>query len=101
MSAYEDGFAVAGPVGSARANPLGVYDLGGNVAEWVQDYYTIYPAHSGPPERDPMGPEDGAYRVIRGSSWRYWSVTQLRLAYRDYGDESRVDVGFRIARYVD
>jgi len=101
MSAYRDGFEVAAPVGRAKANPLGLYDLGGNVAEWVQDYYTIYPAHSGTPARDPIGPADGEYRVIRGSSWKGWSVTQLRLAYRDYASEGRVDVGFRIARYAD
>jgi formylglycine-generating enzyme required for sulfatase activity len=100
MSAYNDGFAVSAPVGSANPNGAGLYDLGGNVAEWVQDFYTIYPRRSTGSLRNPMGPQDGAHHVIRGSSWMHWSVTQLRFAYRDYGTEGRVDVGFRIVRYV-
>jgi formylglycine-generating enzyme required for sulfatase activity len=39
-------------------------------------------------------------RVIRGSSWKSSAVTELRLAYRDYGDGKRNDLGFRIARYA-
>ena len=42
----------------------------------------------------------GALRVIRGSSWRNAAVTELRVAYRDYGDGKRNDLGFRIARYA-
>ena len=41
------------------------------------------------------------FRVIRGSSWRQAGVTELRLSYRDYGVDPRVDLGFRIARNVD
>ena len=43
---------------------------------------------------------DGGLRVIRGSSWKSSAVTELRLAYRDYGDGKRNDLGFRIARYA-
>ncbi len=42
----------------------------------------------------------GPLRVIRGSSWRHSAVTELRLAFRDYGDVKRNDLGFRIARYA-
>jgi formylglycine-generating enzyme required for sulfatase activity len=39
--------------------------------------------------------------VIRGSSWRHATVTELRAAFRDYGDGRRDDLGFRIARYAE
>jgi formylglycine-generating enzyme required for sulfatase activity len=100
MLSYRDGFPVAAPVGSNAANPLGLFDVGGNVAEWVHDRYRIYPnTTASAVAKDPMGPEAGGLRVIRGSSWKHASPAQLRLAYRDYGNEAREDVGFRIARY--
>ena len=100
LLSYRDGFPVASPVGANGANQLGLFDVGGNVAEWVHDRYRIYPrSSSAAPVKDPKGPETGGLRVIRGSSWKAASKTQLRLAYRDYGKEGREDVGFRIARY--
>ena len=100
LLSYRDGFPVASPVGANGANKLGLFDVGGNVAEWVHDRYRIYPrSSSAAPVKDPKGPETGGLRVIRGSSWKTASETQLRLAYRDYGKEGREDVGFRIARY--
>ena len=47
-----------------------------------------------------IGPEQGDYHVIRGSSWAHGTVTDLRLSFRDYGTEPRDDVGFRVARFV-
>lgn len=96
---YDDGYAVTAPGERFAVNPLGIYDLGGNVAEWCHDRYTIY-SSGGPRVKDPLGPTTGRYYVIRGSSWRDASITELRLSYRDYGDKPRPDVGFRIARYV-
>jgi formylglycine-generating enzyme required for sulfatase activity len=49
---------------------------------------------------DPAAAGAGAVRVIRGSSWQQSGVTELRLAFRDYGDGRRNDLGFRIARYA-
>lgn len=98
---YDDGFAVTAPVGSFPANGKGLYDLGGNVAEWVSDYYGIKTGLSLSLETDPAGPTEGSHHVIRGSSWGHGTVTDLRLAFRDYNSESRHDVGFRVARYVD
>ena len=72
------------------------------VAEWVNDYYSIYPsAASTTLDRDPLGPEEGDYHVIRGSSWMDSTITELRLSYRDYGNKRRSALGFRIARYSD
>ena len=97
---YRDGFVATAPVGSFPPNALGLFDLGGNVAEWVHDLYSLY-AGAGGVERDPTGPADGEYRVIRGAGWMHDSVTELRLSYRDYGVDPRPDVGFRIARFLD
>jgi formylglycine-generating enzyme required for sulfatase activity len=98
---YNDGFAVAAPVGSFAANTVGIFDLGGNVAEWIQDYYEIGRSDSAGVSVDPLGPEDGRFHVIRGPSWRSATVTDLRLAARDYGDEPEDYVGFRIARNLE
>jgi hypothetical protein len=48
-----------------------------------------------------MGPADGRFHVIRGSSWMDATISELRLTYRDYSDKAGADVGFRIARYAD
>ncbi len=98
LPGYDDGYASTSPVGTFAANVLGIYDGGGNVAEWVQDYYSVPTPGQVNPINDPKGPERGANRVIRGSSWQHAGVTELRLSYRDYGNNGRVDVGFRIAR---
>ncbi len=97
---YDDGFPVTAPVGSFAPSPLGLFDLGGNAAEWVHDRYTVGTTGA-PVALDPTGPPDGQYHVIRGSSWRQGGISELRLAYRDFGDSGRLDVGFRVARYAD
>lgn len=101
LPGYNDGYASTSPVGTFPANVLGIYDGGGNVAEWVQDYYSVPTPGQVNPLIDPRGPARGANRVIRGSSWRHAGVTELRLSYRDYGNSGRVDLGFRIARTAD
>jgi len=95
---YSDGFAGTAPVGHFKPGPAGFFDLAGNVAEWVHDYYGIMAAKASEP--DPTGPAAGKHHVIRGSSWMQASVSALRWTYRDYGTEPRPDVGFRCARYA-
>lgn len=97
---YDDGFAASAPVGKFPANALGLHDLGGNVAEWIHDYYTVS-VDASTVAVDPTGPDDGKQHVIRGSSWKNSSVTELRLSARDFGDNPRNDLGFRLARYVE
>ena len=99
IGSYNDGYPVTAPVATFPPSPIGIYDLGGNVAEWVNDRYSVA-AGSASTLIDPVGPAEGQYHVIRGSSWRQSSISELRLAYRDFGDRGRLDVGFRIARYA-
>ena len=100
LQGYDDRYAVTSPVGAFPANALGFFDLGGNVAEWVHDVYSI-PDAGAAPERDPAGPATGDLHVILGSSYLQGTVTELRLSYRDYGTKPRTDVGFRVARYTE
>jgi formylglycine-generating enzyme required for sulfatase activity len=97
---YDDGYPATAPVGSLTPNALGLFHLGDNVAEWVHDFYTMTPSLPGDVERDPTGPTEGEYHVIRGASWMLSTVTELRLSFRDYGKEARPDLGFRVARYA-
>jgi formylglycine-generating enzyme required for sulfatase activity len=99
LTDYDDGYPVTAPVGSFTANPGGYFDLGGNVAEWTHDLYTVQP-RSEAAAVDPATNDQGTLHVIRGSSWKSAAVTELRLAYRDYGEGRRNDLGFRIARYA-
>lgn len=100
LATLDDGFAVSAPVGSFPANARGLVDLGGNVAEWVHDFYEV-PLPDAAPARDPLGPARGSAHVIRGPSWRHGGLVELRLAYRDQGAAGRDDVGFRLARYAE
>ena len=70
-------------VGQKQANGYGLYDTLGNVWEWVNDWYDEnYYQYS--PAQDPMGPESGEYRVLRGGSWFYFPRlvrVSVRLAF--------------------
>ncbi len=100
LNNYNDGEVVSAAVGSFRANHNRLYDMGGNVAEWVHDVYAI-PSASGTTMIDPLGAASGDNYVIRGAAWTHAKLSELRLSYRDYGQAGRDDVGFRIARYAE
>ncbi len=98
---YNDGYAVAAPPAKFKPNQPGLHDMGGNVAEWCHDYYSIYTYAPEKTYTDPAGPGEGKHHVIRGSSWKSGSISTLRLAYRGYDDDRREDVGFRVCRYLN
>ncbi len=101
ITGYDDGYRVAAPVGSFPANPLGLYDMGGNVFEWMTDRYSIYVVGPDHVSIDPIGPRAGESYVIRGASWLSVKIPDLRLAARDSASNARPDIGFRIARYAE
>jgi formylglycine-generating enzyme required for sulfatase activity len=101
LPSYDDGYASTAAVGTFPANALGIHDGGGNVAEWVNDLYTVPTPGQTKAVVDPHGPDRGTHHVIRGSSWRHAGISELRLSYRDFGTDPRTDVGFRLARNVE
>ena len=88
------------PVGSfpTGISPYGVYNMAGNVQEWVADFHgEDYYAHS--PKSNPRGPEEGKFRVLRGGSWRHQKSHLVLSANRNYQvpDYCSNFVGFRCA----
>ncbi|MDT8320654.1 MAG: PEGA domain-containing protein [Xanthomonadales bacterium] len=101
LAEYDDGHIVSANVGSFPAGNKGLFDMGGNVAEWTHDFYDTAIGANTRGSVDPLGPEDGEFHVIKGSSWAHGTITELRLSYRDYDVKAREDLGFRLARYLD
>ena len=66
------------PVDSFSENPYGLYNMHGNVSEWVWDYYGGYPADE---QKDPVGPVSGTLRIYRGGGWNDFAKN-MRSAYR-------------------
>jgi formylglycine-generating enzyme required for sulfatase activity len=87
-----------GAVGSKLPNPWGLYDMHGNVYEWVWDWTTVY---STEPLIDPTGPETGTDRTLRGGSL-FWSAANNRSATTSGGPPgSHTNYnGFRLARSI-
>jgi formylglycine-generating enzyme required for sulfatase activity len=95
----DDGYADIAPAGNYPdgASPYGVYDMAGNVWELVADWYSeTYYQNS--PSSNPLGPDSGSKRVLRGGSWGS-DDESVRSAIRDWIDPDDEDdyFGFRCA----
>ena len=88
--------------GSFLPNPWGLYDMPGNLREWVWDWITPQRDLLPDPVTDPRGPETGRYRVARDCHW--WSPPSIcRSAFRVAGDPEigTPRIGFRLARTIE
>ncbi|MCS6898053.1 MAG: formylglycine-generating enzyme family protein [Nitrospira sp.] len=103
LDGSEDGFKYLAPPGSFEAgrSPYGLYDMTGNVAEWVADSYDEN-YYKKSPYRDPKGPEEGDLKVVRGGSWRE-TAHNARLSKRFAAKHWRADItiGIRCAADPD
>ena len=82
ISDYDDGYELLAPVGKFKPNELGIFDLGGNVREWVSDQYK----------------EGEIFGVLRGGGFKSYQANHLELRFRDAvePEERGITNGFRV-----
>ncbi|MFL6260595.1 MAG: formylglycine-generating enzyme family protein [Thermoanaerobaculia bacterium] len=90
-----DGFEKLAPVGVFGKNPWGLFDMYGNVAEWVEDWYAPLPDG---PTTDPRGPASGMEKVRRGGSFRLSRECGSDFRPSSKPDRRNEDTGFRVVR---
>ena len=86
IAGYRDSYARTSPVGSFRANRFGLYDMGGNLWQWCEDWFDGEQKH----------------RVLRGASWDLSVPEYLLSSFRDYGSPGLrgTSFGFRVVLVV-
>lgn len=97
---YDDGFELKSPVGSFKFNNNNVYDMLGNVSEWVNDFYSAQYENPNKLINDYIGPMYGSSHVIKGSNYQSFSSNQLGIDYRTDGNDKSDIIGFRLARWI-
>ena len=93
---YENSGSATHPVGAKLPNELGLFDMTGNVYEWCNDWYDEnYYAIS--PSSNPLGPQSGENRVIRGGAWINYPA-RYQVTDRDFNfpNDRRTYLGFRV-----
>jgi len=85
---------VTHPVGQKQANRWGIYDMLGNVWEWVQDYYDYDVVPKGP-----KGPAKGDRRVLKGGGFQA-HAKNIRVSVHAGGPGSVISTGFRVVREI-
>jgi formylglycine-generating enzyme len=101
LTTVDDGYEYVSPVGSYPPNGFGLYDMDGNVMQWVADYYSRNYYDESPVE-DPPGPSSGTSRVNKGGNW-YASPADCRCAFRGFSgpEMSFWNLGFRVVMDED
>ena len=99
LQQYNDGYAGKAPVGSFKQDRAGLFDLAGNVSEWVHDLYTNNPPDNSVTHINYLGASRGLQHVIKGANYKSGRLKELRAAKREFSDKASEMVGFRIARY--
>ncbi|MFQ5328463.1 MAG: formylglycine-generating enzyme family protein [Thermodesulfobacteriota bacterium] len=84
------------PVGEKRANGIGLYDMSGNVNEWVQDWYAK-DYYSNTPRDNPRGPSSGEDKVLRGGSFGIAKLARTANRNFFFAEHSLKYFGLRLA----
>lgn len=99
LPAYNDSYTAKAPVGSMKKEKSGVFDIAGNVSEWVHDFYTNQPPNTAQVKTDYLGATSGTSHVVKGANFKSGRLLELRSAYRHFSEQGEDNIGFRIARY--
>lgn len=100
LTDHLDNHSGVAPVGSYRQNVNGFHDLGGNVAEWVQDFYESKSYGLNQELRDPLGPQSGLDRLVKGASFRTHDLKEMYVNARRVVGLKDETVGFRVAKWI-
>lgn len=97
----DDGYSGTAPARSFPPNAFGLFNMTGNIWEWVADWFGPLPAAEMPPLRNPEGPQTGAAKVMRGGSHlchdSYCARYFVHSRTHNTPDSTTGHIGFRLA----